>query len=364
MFARFEVELKWESGVSDEASQESFFAGRGDGFAGEKFQLGAVVHEAAGRRDALAMAPDSFGRVELGCVRRKEFQMHIRNRLQPGFEDFAFVQIQIVQNDHQRCAERPAQLADVRDQIVLIHTAAGEEPGEQSAAPSCRRDRQGTEHRHLFAVSQPVPENRSLADRRPGAAAIRLRQKAGFVEEDEGGSEAAGLFLIRGQSSATQASMASSFRSRARRFGFWTDQPSPFSNVGRYPTWYDTWNSRRINPVIRGHVHSCPVKPAASGPAASSFNSRRFCRASSFGFAPGALPVFRADFRRPREDFRTHNWTDRVEQPRASATRAGFQPSAHTSSTALSRTSSPNGSLPCVLIRVGKQIPQNAQTSI
>jgi hypothetical protein len=352
MITRFEIELKRESGLSNEAFQESLFAGHGDGFAGQSFQLGTVIHETSGCSDTLAVAPDAFGRVEFGCVRRQEFEMHIGDRLDPGPQVFSFVQIQVVQQDDERCAERPTQPADVCHEVVLIHTASRKKLGQQSAASAGGRDRQGTKDRQLLTVSQAVTQDRRLTDGSPGAAAIRLCQKAGFVEEDERCSETAGLFLIRGQSLATHASMASAFRSKARRFGFWTDQPSAFNRAGRYLTWYETPNSRRINSAIREHVHSCPANPFASGPLASRFNRRCFCRASSFGFAPGALPVFRAAVRRPLDDFRTHNWTDRTEQLRTAATFDGFQPSRHTSSTALRRTSSPYGSLPCVLIRV------------
>lgn len=278
--------------------------------------------------------------------------MRIADRRTPLLEVFPFMLVEVVQQDDQRRAEGASQSPEVRDQIVLIHAAARQEFRVQTAATSRRRDADRSEHRQLFPVSQPVPEDGCLPDRRPRAAAIRLRQEAGFIEEDERRSEPPGFFLIRGQSLATQVSMAGWLRSKARGLGFCADQPSDLSSAGRYRTWYETPNSRRISSAIRGQVHSCPAKPAASGPAASNLSSRRCPRASSFGFAPGALPVFSAEGRRPPSDFCTQSCTDRSEQPKAFPTSTGFQPSWHTNRTARRRTSWPYHSLPCVFIPV------------
>jgi hypothetical protein len=328
------------------------FTGSVDRVSGEAFELFAIVDQAAGGSDAFAVAPDALGRIQFGSVGGKIFQMHIPHRSTPPLEVFAFVLVQIVQQDDQRCAEGASQSPEVRDQIVLIHAAAGQELRVQPAAMSRRRNAERSEHRQLFPVSQPVPEDGCLADRRPRAVAVGLRQKAGFIEKDERRSELPGFFLIRGQSFAIQPSMADWLRSKARRLGFCTDHPSDLSSAGRYRTWYETPNSRRMSSAIRGQVHSCPAKPAASGPAASSLSSRCCAGASSFGLAPGALPVFSAEGRRPPADFCTQSCTDRVEQPNTFATREALQFSRHTNRTARRRTSWPYGSLPCLLIRV------------
>jgi len=59
------------------------------------------------------------------------------------------------------------------------------------------------------------------ATQRPSAAVQRLQDEAGFVEKDDGSSPAASPFLIRGQASRRQPSIAASSRSRTLRCGFW-----------------------------------------------------------------------------------------------------------------------------------------------
>ena len=88
-------------------------------------------------------------------------------------------------------------------------------------------------HQLREITRQPVPNHGRLADRSPRAAGVRVCQEPRFVEEDERGSDLPGLFSIRGQSPATQASIAGWLRSKARRFGFCADQPSDLSSVGR-----------------------------------------------------------------------------------------------------------------------------------
>src|SRR5262245_42002024 len=213
MIARSQIESHWQPCAANEAAQQGFGGRSLDRLTGEGVQLGGVVNKAAGRRDAFAMSPDTFGRIEFRGIGRKVLQMNVANRRAPALEVLPLMLYEVVQQDHERCAERPPQAPEMRNQVDLIHAATGKELGEEAAAPACGRDSDRTEHRELFAVSQPVQDDGRLADRPPRAAAVRLCHEPRFVEEDKRGSELSGLFLIRGQPPATQTSTAVWLRS-------------------------------------------------------------------------------------------------------------------------------------------------------
>src|SRR5947207_1856372 len=73
-----------------------------------------------------------------------------------------------------------------------------------------------------------VPDNGRLALWRPRPTNRGALRETALVYEDDGGLCACpltGPLFISGHSSRTQPAIASSFRSLARRSGFWTDQP-------------------------------------------------------------------------------------------------------------------------------------------
>ena len=74
-----------------------------------------------------------------------------------------------------------------------------------------------------------VVEKRCLPTRRPRLTDTRNQEEARLVDEDEVGTQPRGFFLMRGHSSRFHRSMASSFRSKARRSGFWWLKPSAWS---------------------------------------------------------------------------------------------------------------------------------------
>ena len=75
-----------------------------------------------------------------------------------------------------------------------------------------------------------VVEKRRLPPRRPGLTDARNQEEARLVDEDEVGTQPRGFFLMRGHSSLFQRSIASAFRSNARRSGFWWLKPSAWSS--------------------------------------------------------------------------------------------------------------------------------------
>ena len=62
---------------------------------------------------------------------------------------------------------------------------------------------------------------RRLSARRPGLSHRGNQEEARLVDEDDVGTQPCSVFFTRGQFVRFQRSMASSFRSSARRSGFW-----------------------------------------------------------------------------------------------------------------------------------------------
>src|SRR5690242_4910182 len=86
------------------------------------------------------------------------------------------------------------------------------------------RRRDGTDDVEMVVATRGV-DHRRLANRSPSAYTRRQQVEAGFVYPDEGSLFVGSFFLINGQVSSRQRSIASSLRSRARSTGCWTLQP-------------------------------------------------------------------------------------------------------------------------------------------
>jgi hypothetical protein len=69
-------------------------------------------------------------------------------------------------------------------------------------------------------VPPEVPDDRSLAHRRPGPGDRRGQEETRFVGKDEVGTQPSGVFFTRGQSFRTKRRIAPSSRSKARFWGF------------------------------------------------------------------------------------------------------------------------------------------------
>ena len=79
---------------------------------------------------------------------------------------------------------------------------------------------QGSDDGEPLVSARALRQERSMAAVRRASSDKGGHQKAGFVEEDEAGSQAGGFFFTRGRSSLTQRWISASSRSTARRCGF------------------------------------------------------------------------------------------------------------------------------------------------
>jgi hypothetical protein len=95
----------------------------------------------------------------------------------------------------------------------------------QRATEAFRADRDAGYGRNAF-VTMPMVQYRCLSYRAPCFANRGNQEEARFVNEDEVGCQPCGVFFTRGQSDRFHSVMAASFRSTARRSGFWWLHPS------------------------------------------------------------------------------------------------------------------------------------------
>jgi len=137
----------------------------------------------------------------------------------------------------------------------------------------------------ISAIS--VPNNGCFAAWRPRANHVGNQQESGFIAEDDVGTQPHGVFFILGHSAFFQCSMTSSFRSTARRSGFWWLHPKQRIRRPTWSRWYFTRNSASITSARRAVVHSSVAYPYAIAPLSNNFNRRRHCSFVSFQGRPG-----------------------------------------------------------------------------
>ena len=166
----------------------------------------------------LGLVPDSFVRVQLGCVPGKVLHLQPRVASEELANLVALVDRTVVPQDDDRPPqmpqEMPQKVADLRaPNVRLVHPVVQPDP----VLP--RADREPGNDRHLVMLV-PVVERGRPASGSPGPTHGAGQHEARFVHEDEVGPQLLGPFLIRGRSAWTHRAIFSSSRWRARRSGF------------------------------------------------------------------------------------------------------------------------------------------------
>ncbi len=95
----------------------------------------------------------------------------------------------------------------------------------QRTMKAFRADRNAGDGRNAI-VTTPMMNNGCLPNRTPCFANRGNQEEARFVNKDEVGRQPCGVFFTRGQTDLFHSAMAASFRSMARRSGFWWLHPS------------------------------------------------------------------------------------------------------------------------------------------
>lgn len=211
-------------GVGDAGPQRGRRVGQGlQGVEEFLAELIEVVGAAIGQCP-LGGPPDALIGIELGGVRWQGYEAQARLALPQRHQRRAAMNAGVVP-DHE---DRSAQVAEhVSDEVSSVDSAdVGALPAvEETQALPLRADGDRRVDREPVA-SVVVLEDGRLPARRPGAAHRRDQEEAGFVGEDDPGTQPCGVFFTRGQVEVFQRAMAASSRSMARRSGRWCDQPS------------------------------------------------------------------------------------------------------------------------------------------
>jgi len=189
--------------------------------------LGAGVGESL-----LGSLPDALVGVEFGRVGGKVLEVEARNPAAEGRNGFASMHPEAVPDHDERLAKMAEEVTQERDDLPLADVVMMPLIVEAESAALGADGDPGDNRDPIMTL--PVPQKRRLPARRPGARDCRRQLEARLVDEDEIGPQPKGVFFTWGQRTRFQRSIAASFRSRARRSGFWQLQPHwPRSR----PTW-------------------------------------------------------------------------------------------------------------------------------
>ena len=176
--------------------------------------VGATVGETS-----FGIGPYGFVGIELRGVGRKEFEMQSRVPAADFPNPFSFVNARVVPDDEDVPAKVAQQVAEEFADLV-VSDVLRVTPEVQADAPTPGSN--GDARNHGDAIMPVAMMNEGgLTARRPGLSHRRNQEEARLVDEDDVGTQPRSVFFTRGQFLRFQRSMTSSFRSSARRSGFW-----------------------------------------------------------------------------------------------------------------------------------------------
>ena len=187
--------------------------------------------------------------------------------------------------DDRLAPEMPLEVSQEGDQRAIGIAARLRLKEEPGAAPIPSKG-QRAGHRQALPVAADMRQDGRFPPRRPGAADDGLLRETALVLEDDPGPPAPGVFFSCRQRRVFQVSIACSSRSRARRVGRWSDQPSRRSSRQTWPGWCRTRVSRSITSATRGRVQRSVLNPCARGPFRRARSTPASCAASNRGFRP------------------------------------------------------------------------------
>lgn len=176
--------------------------------------------------------PDAFVRVELGGVAGEAIEMQPGEGATQRLDCVSLVNGSVVPHEDDGSAEMAKQVPEEGADLEVLDVFRVQGV-VQAETPAARAHRDRGDDRDAIAPL-PVVEQRRLAPQRPRLAHTRNQEEARLIDEDEVSTQPRGFFLMRGHSCFFQRSIASSFRSRARRSGFWCVKPRAWSSR---PTW-------------------------------------------------------------------------------------------------------------------------------
>ncbi len=168
---------------------------------------------------SFGVGPDGFVGVELWGVGRKKLEMQ-PGELRADFPDpFSFVNARVVPDDEDVPAKVTQQVAE-KFAHLIVADVLGVTAEVQADAPAPGSHGEARDHGDAIMPVAMMKEG-GLAARSPGLSHRGNQEEARLVDEDDVGTQPRSVFFRRGQFLRFQRSMTSSFRSSARRSGFW-----------------------------------------------------------------------------------------------------------------------------------------------
>ena len=201
------------------SDNDAALLGRFELAAGGVPELGEGIGTEVGQRMALEPGPEVLDRIELWRIPGQEMKLNAPcGGGHVVAHQVAAMGSQAVPEDEQRPAKVSEERFEELDDLFFGDGSFMQpkaHPGEVHAG----------DERQLMPVEVKLHHWR-LAFQRPGAHPSGTLRDAGFVDEYDQSSLAAGVFFSAGQVRLRQCSMAAGLRSRARRSGFWLEKPS------------------------------------------------------------------------------------------------------------------------------------------
>jgi len=164
------------------------------------------------------LVPHTLIGIEFWRIRWETLQMKPREGATEFADGFALVGFTIVPNNDDMATQMTEQMAYKPAHLSLLDVLAVE-LAIQSEPPARWTDRYRRDGRDLI-VLVAVPDEGSLSARPPRATDWRDQEIAGFVDENDMGTQPRRVFFMRGHSRFFHASIASSSRCVARFSGF------------------------------------------------------------------------------------------------------------------------------------------------
>ena len=184
--------------------------------------VGLTVSERMFRR-----MPGRLDRVEFGCVDWEFLQMQARILSAESIKTLSMVDPCAIPNDEDVAAQMFEQVPEKIFNLIARNVFRVE-PEVEAESATLRANRQAANDRDPGVVVS-VANDRSLADRCPGAPDGWNQHEARFIGEDAVRTQPRSVFFTRGQSLRFHCSMRASSRSSARRSGFWQLKPNSCS---------------------------------------------------------------------------------------------------------------------------------------
>lgn len=238
------------------------------------------------RQCGSGLVPHALVGIQFGGVGRKRFEADPSAAAAEEVNIFTLVNFSVVPDHDEAALNLFQQMPQERGYVHGMNVGFGIAPEVQARPVTCGAHRQRGDDRDLLAPLLASMYRRLAADG-PRTSDRRAHQEAAFVDEDEVGTQVFSVFFIRGHSSFFHRSIKSSFRSIARRSGFWQLNPMRCSRRPTWSGWYRTPKVHRMTSATRAVVHNSDVNPDAMGPLIRIRASFCSCRGESRFGLPG-----------------------------------------------------------------------------